>query len=263
MSCKLHIFDRERGVLSPLATEPGRFMAPVWSPDGRQVAFAHLMSNDPRVAARAADGSGSIRPLATTGENAEFPNAWSPDGRHLLYAVSYDTDRGELRRRGTSDLWLLPLDGSGPARPWFESPAREGSASISPDGLWATYISNETGRFEVYVRPFPEGETKLKISQDGGIEPTWTRGGREIVFRDRDRFLAAEFRPERALRGHAAGALHGTSRLGRRPDGRAADLRHHPRRRHVVALREPSVSAERRLGVVTHWTPTSGPPAGN
>ena len=260
MSCKLHIFDRERGVLSPLATEPGRFMAPVWSPDGRQVAFAHLMSNDPRVAARAADGSGSIRPLATTGENAEFPNAWSPDGRHLLYAVSYDTDRGELRRRGTSDLWLLPLDGSGPARPWFESPAREGSASISPDGLWAAYVSNETGRFEVYVRPFPEGATKLKISQEGGIEPTWTRGGREIVYRDRDRFLAAEFRPGAEPSAGTPRVLF-TARLGS-GGGRTDAPRTYDITRggdEFVAIRRENVqSVEVRLGVVTGWTASLG-----
>ncbi len=189
-SCKLHVFDRERGVLSPLATEPGRFFSPVWSPDGREVAFSHLMSEDPRAAARAADGSGAIRPLATNAENAEFPNAISPDGRHLLYTVSYDTDRGGTRRRGTADIWIVPLDGSSPARPWFESPARECSAAIAPDGRWVAYISDETGRNEVYVRSFPEAGAKLKISQDGGIEPVWTRDGREIVFRDRQRFLA-------------------------------------------------------------------------
>ena len=162
MSCKLHVFDRERGVLSPLVTEPGRFFAPVWSPDGREVAFSQLMAGDPRAAARAADGSGTIRPLPTSGENAEFPNAISPDGRYLLYTVSYDADRGGTRRRGTGDLWIVPLDGSAPARPWFESPAREFSAALSPDGRWAAYVSDETGRSEVYVRSFPGGRRETE-----------------------------------------------------------------------------------------------------
>ncbi len=264
MSCKLHVFDRERGVLSPLATEPGRFFSPVWSPDGREVAFSHLMSEDPRAAARAADGTGTIRPLPTSGENAEFPNAISPDGRYLLYTVSYDTDRGGPRRRGTADLWIVPLDGSSPARPWFESPARECSAAISPDGRWAAYVSDETGRSEVYVRSFPEAGAKLKISQDGGIEPVWTRDGREIVFRDRQRFLAVEFRA-------GAAPAAGTPRVlfskplatggGRNDEPRAYDISRGGDE--FVAIRnEPAVNAELRLGVVTHWTATLGPPAG-
>jgi len=263
-SCKLHVFDRERGILSPLATEPGRFFSPVWSPDGREVAFTHLMSEDPRAASRAADGSGTIRALPTTGEDAEFPNAWSPDGRYLLYTVSYDTDRGGTRRRGTADLWIVPLDGSSPARPWFESPAREGSASLSPDGRWAAYVSDETGRSEVYVRSFPEAGAKLKISQDGGIEPVWTRGGQEIVFRDRQRFLAVEFRA-------GAAPAAGTPRVlfskplatggGRNDEPRAYDITRGGDE--FIAIRnEPAVSAELRLGVVTHWTATLGLPAG-
>ncbi|MGE5715066.1 MAG: hypothetical protein ACM369_00310, partial [Acidobacteriota bacterium] len=256
LSCKLHVFDRERGVLSPLATEPGRFFSPVWSPDGRQIAFTHLMSEDPRAAMRAADGSGAVRPLPTTGENAEFPNAISPDGRYLLYTVSYDTDRGGTRRRGTGDIWIVPLDGSNPPRPWFESPARETSAAISPDGLWVAYVSNETGRDEVYVRSFPEAGAKLKISQDGGIEPVWGRGGREILFRDRDRFLSAEFRSDPEPAAGAPQALF-SARLasgeGRMDEPRDYDVTRGGKE--FVAIRkEPGISAELQLGVVTNWT---------
>jgi serine/threonine protein kinase/Tol biopolymer transport system component len=255
LSCKLHVFDRERGVLSPLATEPGRFLSPVWSPDGREVAFAHLMSGDPRAAVRAADGSGTIRTLPTTGEDAEFPNAISPDGV-LLYTVSYNTDRGGTRRRETSDLWIVPLDGASPPRPWFESSATESSAALSPDGRWAAYVSDETGRSEVYVRSFPDGGSKLKISQDGGIEPVWTRSGREIVFRDRQRFLAAEFRAGAVPAAGSARVLFSASLYsgGGRPDEpRAYDVT--PRGDEFVAIRpEPVERPEVRLAVVTRWT---------
>ena len=264
VSCKLHVFDRERGVLSLLATEPGRFFSPVWSPDGREIAFSHLMSEDPRAAIRAADGSGTIRTFTPSGENAEFPNAISPDGRYLLYTVSYDTDRGELRRRGTADIWIVPLDGSSPARPWFESAAREGSAAISPDGRWAAYISNETGRGEVYVRSFPGAGAKLKISQDGGIEPVWTRGGKEIVFRDGQRFLAAEFRAGATAAAGAPRVLFSAPLVsggGRIDSPRAYDITRGGDE--FVAIRnEPAVNPELRLGVVTHWTDALGQTAG-
>ena len=256
LSCKLHVFDRERGVLSPLATEPGRFFSPVWSPDGREVAFSHLMASDPRASARRADGSGTIRPLPTTAENAEFPNAWSPDGRLLLYSVSYDTDRGGTRRRGTGDIWIVPLDGSSPPRPWFESPARECSATLSPDGRWAAYVSDETGRNEVYVRSFPDAGSKLKISQDGGIEPVWSRGGREIVYREGDRFLAAEFRPGADP---SAGAPRLLFRAALDSGGGQSDWPREydvtPDGERFVAIRpEPVERPELRLAVVTHWT---------
>ncbi len=255
-SCKLHVLDRERGVLSPLATEPGRFLSPVWSSDGRQVAFSQIMSSDPQVAARAADGSGAIRRLPTKGEDAEFPSAWSPDGRYLLYTVSYEADRGERRRRGTSDIWLLPMDGSGPARPWFESPAREGSAAISPDGRWVAYVSDETGRDEIYVRPFPEGGSKLKISQDGGIEPAWTRGGREIVYRGGERFLTAEFRSGAEPAAGAPRVLF-SARLASGGGGSDTPRNYDVTRggEQFVAIRKENVqSSEVRLGVVTRWT---------
>ncbi len=263
MSCKLHVFDRERGVLSPLVTEPGRFMAPVWSPDGREVAFSQLMAGDPRAAARAADGSGTIRALPTSGENAEFPNAISPDGRYLLYTVSYDADRGGTRRRGTGDLWIVPLDGSAPARPWFESPAREFSAALSPDGRWAAYVSDETGRSEVYVRSFPQAGAKLKISQGGGIEPLWTRGGREIVFRDGQRFLAADFRNGAEPAAGAPRVLFSAPLRnggGRSDSPRAYDVARGGDE--LVALRpEAAVWPDLQLGVVTHWSASPGLPA--
>jgi serine/threonine-protein kinase len=259
ISGKLHVFDRERGVLSPIATEPGRFLSPVWSPDGREVSFSHLMSGDPRAAVRAADGSGRIRTLPTTGEDAEFPNAISPEGL-LLYTVSYNTDRGGARRRETSDLWIVPLDGSSPPRPWFESPATESSASLSPDGRWAAYVSDETGRSEVYVRSFPDAGSKLKISQEGGIEPVWSRSGREIVFRDGQRFLAVEFRSEPVPAAGAARVLFSASLYsggGRSDEPRNYDVT--PRGDEFVAIRvETAAAPELRLGLVTHWTSTPG-----
>ena len=163
-----------------------------------------------------------------------------------------------LRRKGAK------FDGSSPARPWFESAAREGSAAISPDGQWVAYVSNETGRFELYVRSFPEGGAKLKISQEGGIEPVWARGGQEIVFREGQRFLASAFRASAVPAAGAPRVLFSAPLAmgwGRSDIPRTYDVTRDGEE--FVAIRiEPVASAEYRLGIVTSWTASLGVPAG-
>ena len=106
----------------------------------------------------------------------------SPDGKFLVFAQGAGAK---------ADLWLLPLDGSGPATPWLETPANEGfGTSFSPDGRFLAYQSDETGRSEVYVRPFPRGEGRWQVSTDGGQSPNWSPRGGEILYRVRDRILS-------------------------------------------------------------------------
>jgi len=198
--CAVMIFERERGALSKLTTEPGRFLAPVWSPDGGRLAFCRVLESRPELCVKNADGTGGIQTMPrATGEDAEFPTSWSPDGRTILMSVMYSSDRTAERRQLSSDIWLAPADGKQKPRPWFETPFREHGATISPDGKWVVYVSNESGTEQVYARPFEGTGATVEVSTDGGAEPMWIRDGRGIAFRTGDRrqtFVAVDVRNE-------------------------------------------------------------------
>ncbi|HEU5248358.1 MAG TPA: protein kinase, partial [Thermoanaerobaculia bacterium] len=198
-SCKLFLYDLERDVLTPLTSEPGRFFNPVWSPDGRRLAYSGFAVGAPTLYVKNTDGSGQPRRLTSAPtemrEVAEFPDSWSPDGRTIAYILVSRIVTG----KGERDVWLVSPDGKGKARPWLESPYAESAAALSPDGRWMAYVSDESGRKEVYVRPFPGAGGRIKISSEGGAEPVWTRQGRELLYRQGNQFFSVEVRAEPGL----------------------------------------------------------------
>src|SRR5207249_4153527 len=109
-------------------------------------------------------------------------NDWSGDGRFLLYT--------ELGSKG-ADLWVMNMDGERKPVPFLQTPFNESQGQFSPDGHWIAYASDESGRYEVYVRPFPSGPGKWKISISGGELPRWRRDGKELYFLSPDRKLMA------------------------------------------------------------------------
>jgi Tol biopolymer transport system component len=127
------------------------------------------------------DGAGEEERLSTS-PNAQVASSVSPDGKTLLF-VEFDPVTG-------SDLWMLSLDGNHDARPLLKTRFSEGNGSISPDGRWMAYQSNETGRFEISVAPYPAGGSAVRITSAGGVEPLWGRDGRELYYRINDRFMA-------------------------------------------------------------------------
>jgi Tol biopolymer transport system component len=253
-SCKIFLYNLHRKVLSPFTPEPGRFFNPVWSPDGRRLAYSGFSTGSPALLVKNVDGSGKPERLTDAPtENrtvAEFPYSWSPDGRTLVYlgVTGFKIARPEW------DLWFVSLDGKREARRWFESPYTESAAAFSPDGRWIAYVSDESGRQEVYLRPFPGPGGNTKISSEGGAEPVWTRQGRELLYRQADQFLSAEIRADPDLvAGTPRVLFSGSFARGR---GEDAPFEYAVSRdgNEIYAIRGVALPRpERRLAIVTNW----------
>ena len=160
----------------PASRVPNDRLNPVWSADGRHVAYA---SGTPATNLYLADVDNGGQPeRLTTSRNAQWPTSWSRDARTLAY-VEADPLSG-------SDIWLLTLDAArkpASVRPFLRTPFTESVPAISPDGRWVAYHSNESGRVEVYVQPWPEGGRRWQVSTDGGAWPRWSPRGDELFFR--------------------------------------------------------------------------------
>ncbi|MDP2577143.1 MAG: hypothetical protein Q8W48_05485, partial [Candidatus Palauibacterales bacterium] len=185
------IYEMEQGTLSRLTFE-GDNRYPVWTPAGDRVHFTtDRVSTDRDLFWRLADGSGAAE-LLLTHEGQVWEGAWSPDAKWLAFrAIGPTTGR---------DLYVLPLEGDGTARTYLQTTFDERSPAISPDGRWLAYASNEAGRDEVYVRAFPEPGGRWQVSADGGTEPLWAPSGRELFYRDDDKFVAVAIETEPVFR---------------------------------------------------------------
>jgi hypothetical protein len=176
------VYEWERDKMSRLIFEGGDNRYPEWTPDGRRIAFASTRGDGAirKLYWQRADRTAEAEPLTQT-KNAQVPMSWHPTGRFLAY--------GELSPQGREDIMILPLDGdeaSGwkPGKPtvFLASRFDESNAAFSPDGRWLAYQSNESGRTEVYVRPFSRPGEKTQVSTDGGMYPTWARNGKELFY---------------------------------------------------------------------------------
>src|SRR5262249_31218819 len=138
---------------------------------------------------RSADGSGPEERL-TTSDHLQGPQSFSPDGK-LLAFFDMDPSTGY-------DLWILPLEGDRKPFVFLKTPFNEHQASVSPDGKWIAYTSNESGRDEVYVASYPGPGGRVQISTDGGVNPVWSPGGHELFYRKGEKMLAVliETKPE-------------------------------------------------------------------
>ena len=160
----------------------------VWSPDGRRITFVSSNADDQGrmpIYELPADGTGAPVPRAYV-ENNPSPQAWSPDGRTLLFSRP---------QPGTGfDIWELALDGAREPRPLLNETYDERAVVFSPDGQWIAYVSDESGRDEIYVRPYPGPGPKHPVSAGEGREPVWSKGNREIFFRSDNAMMAVDVR---------------------------------------------------------------------
>jgi serine/threonine-protein kinase len=188
-------WEFERGTRWRLTTT-GTNRRTVWSPNGSQVAFYSTPpGRGETTPARVPGGDQDLYVVSATGgepkkllsrPGAQFPESWSPDGHFLLFE---EMEGGAAINDASRDIWVLPLGGEAP-RPLVVTRFYERGAVFSPDGRWIAFVSNESGRPEVYVQSFPGPGPKITVSNNGGLQPMWSRKGGELFYREGDSMMA-------------------------------------------------------------------------
>ena len=184
------IYDLERKMFTRLTFDPANDSRPIWTPDGLRVVFASNRDGaQDNLYWKAVDGTGQVERL-TTSPNFQWPSSFSPDGKKLVFV-------GGVIDGSSLNLYVLSMVGEPAAQPLLRTQFNENNPAISPDGRWIAYDSNESGRNEIYVRPFPNVEEgKWQISSDGGEEPMWGRQGRELFYSSDEAMKVVSIRAE-------------------------------------------------------------------
>ena len=182
------IFDTARDTLTRLAFDGTQNDAPTWSPDGTRIAVrSNREGAPPAIFWQMADGSGGQERLSTPTEGGDVPQSFSADGQLIAF---HRNDPKTLR-----DIWVASVT-DGERSLFLGTPATEGAPRFSPDGRWMAYVSDESGRPEIYVQPYPGPGGKWQISADSGIEPVWNPNGRELFYRTGNRMMAVQVTTE-------------------------------------------------------------------
>jgi len=176
------LYNLYRDTLTRLTFEGNLNAIPSWTPDGKRIAFSSSAEGQPNLFWQRADGSGGPERLSTS-EHPQYPSSWSASGQLLAY-IELDPATGY-------DIWVLRMGDHKP-QPFLRTPFTEGAPQFSSDGRWLAYTSDESGRLEVYVQPYPGPGGKWQISTEGGTEPVWNRNGRELFYRSGDKMMAVD-----------------------------------------------------------------------
>jgi len=181
----IYTYDLQNDVLSRLTFFAQLSYSPVWTPDGKHMVFQFVKGDSQALLWIRSDGAGDVQKLLE-GKAPVEPYSISPDGRHLAYQQGANAN---------FDIWTMPLDVTDPDHPKPGKPepfahitANEVQPAFSPNGRWMAFASDESGVYEVYVRPFPEtaGRGKWQISSGGGKMPVWSRDGKNLFFENPD-----------------------------------------------------------------------------
>ena len=242
------VYDTQRNTSTRL-TFGGSNRSPVWSPDGRRIAYSTAFGPGDNTARKSrvliieADGGGVPKAFPLNADR-NYVNCWSRDGSTLIVTVPQE---------GMGwDLWAVPVNGDRAPWAFLSTNFDESFASLSPDGKWIAYISNETGTAQVYVRPFPRGEGKWQMSTDAATRPEWSADGRTLYYSTQRAIMAV---PVQGLKTLTAGAprifvrdFHGLSVES------AVSFNVLPDGKHVlVTIPKEGNDVYQQINVVVHW----------
>ena len=170
----LWLVDLTRGGAVPLSTGPGRNDSPVWSPDGSRVVWAADREGAQNLYIKSVNDATPESLLFASDVVFKGPVTWTPDGTSIVL-VQLDPDTAQ-------NLWLLDASGKKPPTILVRGPAREPGGTVSRDSKWLSFTSDDSGRFQVFVQPFPAGGQRKQVSENGGLFSWWSRDGRQLVY---------------------------------------------------------------------------------
>ena len=238
------IYDLSHDTLTRLTFEAINDF-PLWMPDSRRITYRSNKSGPTNLFWRPADGSGTEELLAPS-QYTQNSTSWSSDGKMLAFV--------QLNPKTGRDIWILSTEGGLKARPLLATPFDEMGAVLSADNRWLAYVSSESAREEVYVRPVSGSGEKWQVSTDGGTEPAWAHSGRELFYRNGAKMMVIDL---------AAGAVFtaGKPRLlfegqfkTTAGTGAGAEYDVTPDGQKFLMIQESSAqSAPRQLEVVQEW----------
>jgi len=175
------LIDTTSGATTRLTFDPANDVYPIWfPPDGSRIVFASTRAGAANLYQKLSGGGNDE--LLFESDDAKLPNDWSPDGRYILF---------QGRSQQNWALWVLPIGEARKPAVFLQTAFAESYGRFSPDGRWIAYVSNESGKKEVYVRSFPASGAQWQISNGGGEQPHWSRDGKELFYVSPTRRLVA------------------------------------------------------------------------
>ena len=242
------MWDLAGQTLDRLTFDPGLDARPSWTPDGQRIVFSSERNGDPfNVYWKAADGTGLAERLAES-DRSQIATDVTPDGTRVL-ATARDTVSSQ------GDIITVTLDGDDPAvETLLMTEFDEQAPAVSPDGKWVAYRSNESGRFEVYVRPFPDMESgRWQVSTGGGGDPVWSQSGGELFYQAGTSLMAVSIQAEPGFATRGTPEVLFDRSAFFTPNRITANYDVAPDGRFLMIRAEGQASDSRRINVVLNW----------
>jgi serine/threonine-protein kinase len=243
------IWDVVRQAMTPLTFDEGTNDSfPLWTPDGKRIVYCSTREGEVLgdIYWKASDGTGKVEKLASSPGRGLIPQSWSKDGKSLvLTELTSPTSQ--------TDIGMLSMEGDNARKPLLNEKYSEGEPRISPDGRWMAYQSNESGKAEVYVRPFPEvNKARWQVSMSGGSNPLWSPDGRELFYHSGDAAMAVRVETDPTFKpGKPTVLFRGTQSKSTWADYTFWDIS--PNGKRFLMLKEAAVEAPSKISVVVNW----------